>query len=202
VVGAELLQALGAVTYVAARGVAAVAVAAVLPAAGQQLFYSSLFTLIADVAGDGPKDRPFTVAAMVRSACSGLGGLAAGGLLSLAGATAYRIAAALPPGWRPAGMLAATAVLAAAGLLFQTRVNALAGSLAPPAARGRYLAGHLPAGALRPGPGMAVGAVSPRPRAGTAPSGPPGRARRPARRDRRRSGQSPRSAPRSPRTGR
>jgi hypothetical protein len=98
VVGAELLQALGAVTYVAARGVAAVAVAAVLPAAGQQLFYSSLFTLIADVAGDGPKDRPFTVAAMVRSACSGLGGLAAGGLLSLAGATAYRIAVAVDAG--------------------------------------------------------------------------------------------------------
>jgi MFS family permease len=56
VVGAELLQALGAVTYLAARGAAAVAAAAVLLAAGQQLFYSSLFALISDVAGDGPKD--------------------------------------------------------------------------------------------------------------------------------------------------
>ena len=95
VAGAELLQALGAVTYLAARGVAAVAAAAVLLAAGQQLFYSSLFALICDVAGDGPKDRPFTVVAMVRSACFGAGGLAAAGLLSLAGPAAYRIAVAV-----------------------------------------------------------------------------------------------------------
>jgi MFS family permease len=92
VVAAELLQALGAVAYLAARGVAVVAVAAVLLAAGQQLFYSSLFALISDVAGAGPKDRPFAVAAMVRSACFSLGGLAAGALLSVAGPAGYRIA--------------------------------------------------------------------------------------------------------------
>jgi MFS family permease len=94
-VAAQLLQALGAVTYLAARGAAGVAAAAVLLAAGQQLFYSSLFALISDVAGDGPKDRPFAVAAMVRSACFGLGGLAAAGLLSVAGSGAYRIAVAV-----------------------------------------------------------------------------------------------------------
>jgi hypothetical protein len=66
--------------------------AAVLLAAGQQLFYSSLCALISDVAGDGPKDRPFAVAAMVRAGCFSLGGLAAGGLLSVAGAAGYRIA--------------------------------------------------------------------------------------------------------------
>jgi len=92
VVGAEILQALGALGYLAARGAAIVAAAAVLLAAGQQLFYSSLCTLISDVADDGPKDRPFAVAAMVRSACFSLGGLAAGGLLSVLGRTAYRIA--------------------------------------------------------------------------------------------------------------
>jgi hypothetical protein len=69
-----------------------VAVAAVLLAAGQQLFYSSLFALIADVAGDVPRDRPFAVAAMVRSACFGLGGLAAAALLSWAGTGGYRVA--------------------------------------------------------------------------------------------------------------
>ncbi len=93
VICAQLLQALGAATYLAARGVAGVAVAAVLLAVGQQAFYSSLFALISDVAGDGPKDRPFAVAAMVRSACFGLGGLAAGGVLPAAGPAAYRIAA-------------------------------------------------------------------------------------------------------------
>jgi MFS family permease len=92
VICAELLQALGAVTYLVARGTASVAVAAVLLAGGQQLFYSSLFALIADVAGDVPRDRPFAVAAMVRSACLGLGGLAAAALLSWAGTGGYRVA--------------------------------------------------------------------------------------------------------------
>jgi Na+/melibiose symporter-like transporter len=372
VVGAELLQALGAVTYLAARGAAAVTAAAVLLAAGQQLFYSSLFALISDVAGDGPKDRPFAVAAMVRSACFGLGGLAAAALLSLAGPGAYRIAVAVdavsfavcaillallvrtpaparpgpaagagparlwsdrpflalivitglavlptdfflsgisvylledlrappwlpgavlalatglssagataalrvtrrmrrttamalgatlfaawsaaslaalavPSGWRPAEVLAATVVMAVGGLLFQSRVNALAEATAPAGARGRYLAAfqyaftvpgvlapavvalfpvavwlpwllvgaaaglavlglrilgsHLPAAALRPGPDLAAKAV----RAGLPPSGPPGRAPRPARRGRRRSGRWPRSARTRPRAGR
>jgi MFS family permease len=94
VIAAQLLQALGALAYLAARGAMAVALAAVLLAAGQQMFYSSVFALIGDVAGDGPKDRPFTVAGMVRSACFGLGGLAAGALLSLAGPAGYRIAVA------------------------------------------------------------------------------------------------------------
>jgi MFS family permease len=92
VVGAQAAQAAGAVAYLAARGVVAVAVAAVLLAAGQQLFYSSLFALIADVSGEGPKDRPFAVAAMVRSACFSLGGLSVGGLLTVAGTAGYRIA--------------------------------------------------------------------------------------------------------------
>ena len=150
VICAQLLQALGAVTYLAARGAAVVVVAAVLLAVGQQTFYSSLFGLISDVAGDGPKDRPFAVAAMVRSACFGLGGLAAGGLLSTAGPVAYRIA-----------VLADAASFAACALLLALLVriarrghhgapaardvprvlsDALAEALAPRAARGRYLA--------------------------------------------------------------
>jgi MFS family permease len=98
VICAQLLQAAGAVTYLTARGIAAVAAAAVLLAAGQQLFYSSLLSLISDVAGDGPKDRPFAVAAMVRSASFGLGGLTAGTLLGLAGPASYRVAVAIDAG--------------------------------------------------------------------------------------------------------
>lgn len=56
---AQVVQAAGAVAYLAAGSAAAVAVAAGLLAAGQQLYYSSLFALIADVSGVGPKDRPF-----------------------------------------------------------------------------------------------------------------------------------------------
>jgi MFS family permease len=269
VICAELLQALGVVAYLTARGPVVVAVAAVLLAAGQQSFYSSVFALISDVAGDGPKDRPFAVAGMVRSSCFGLGALAAAGLLSFAGPAGFRAAvaidaasfavcalllallvrvprphrrdlaaagagpgrlladrpfltlivatglvalstdfflsgisvyalaelrtqpwlpgallalltavnsvgataalrvthrmyrtttmavgaglyaawcaaslaaAAFPPGWRAAGLLAATVLMAAAGLLFQSRPNALAEAAAPAELRGRYLA--------------------------------------------------------------
>jgi Na+/melibiose symporter-like transporter len=69
-----------------------VVAAAVLLSTGQQLFYSSLFVLIADVAGDVPKDRPFAEVGMVRAGCFGLGGLVAGALLTCLGAGGYRIA--------------------------------------------------------------------------------------------------------------
>ena len=49
-------------------------------------------------------------------------------------------AAAMPARWRTADLLAATVVLAAAGLAFGVRVNALAEATAPAGARGRYLA--------------------------------------------------------------
>ncbi|GAB3140289.1 MFS transporter [Amycolatopsis sp. NPDC004378] len=92
VIGAQVLQAAGAGAYLLADGAGPVVVAAVLLAAGQQLFYSSLYVLIADVAGDGPKDRPFAEAGMVRAGCFGLGGLVAGALLTWLDATGYRIA--------------------------------------------------------------------------------------------------------------
>ncbi|WIY04645.1 MFS transporter [Amycolatopsis mongoliensis] len=92
VIGAQLLQAAGAGAYLLADGAGTVVVAAVLLATGQQLFYSSLFVLIADVAGDVPKDRPFAEVGMVRAACFGLGGLVAGALLTWLGSTGYRIA--------------------------------------------------------------------------------------------------------------
>ena len=53
VIAAQLLQALGALTYLAARGAPTVLAAAILLAAGQQLFYSSLFSLVSVVAGAG-----------------------------------------------------------------------------------------------------------------------------------------------------
>jgi hypothetical protein len=170
--------------------------------------------------------------------------MALGAALYMAWCAGSLVALAVPASWRPAEMLAATVVMAAAGLLFQARVNALAEAVAPAAARGRYLAafqyaftvpgvlapavvalfpvavwlpwllvgvaaalavlglralaGHLPAGALRPGPGVAGEDV----RAAIPPSGPLGRVQRPARRGRRRSGRWPRSARTPPRTGR
>jgi hypothetical protein len=49
-------------------------------------------------------------------------------------------AVAIPARWRAADLLAGTVVLAAAGLAFGVRVNALAEAAAPARARGRYLA--------------------------------------------------------------
>jgi MFS family permease len=59
------------------------------------LFYSSLFVLIADVAGDVPKDRPFAEVGMVRAGCFGLGGLVAGVLLTWQGTDGYQVALVL-----------------------------------------------------------------------------------------------------------
>src|SRR2546423_5439589 len=98
VIGAQLLQAAGVAGYLMADSAGLVVVAAILLAAGQQLFYSSLFSLIADVAGDVPKDRPFAEVGMVRAACFGFGGLVAGVLLTWLGTTGYRIAPAVDGG--------------------------------------------------------------------------------------------------------
>ncbi len=88
----HLFQAAGVGAFLPATGFAGVVGASVLLAAGQQLFYSCQFSLIADVAGDVPKDRPFAEAAMVRSAGFGLGGLAAAGLLVWIGRDGLRVA--------------------------------------------------------------------------------------------------------------
>ncbi|MFJ9781999.1 MFS transporter [Amycolatopsis sp. NPDC101161] len=95
VIGAQLLQAAGAGAYLLADSAGPVVAAAILLATGQQLFYSSLFVLIADVAGDVPKDRPFAEVGMVRAGCFGLGGLVAGALLTWLGQGGYRIALVL-----------------------------------------------------------------------------------------------------------
>jgi MFS family permease len=94
VIAAQFVQAVGAFSFLVADGVTSVLTASILLAAGQQLFYCALYVLIADVSDDGPKERPFTVTAMVRTASFGLGALAAGALYAVAGAQGYRIAVA------------------------------------------------------------------------------------------------------------
>ncbi|GAA3557327.1 MFS transporter [Amycolatopsis ultiminotia] len=95
VLGAQLLQAAGASVFLFAHGIAGVVVASVLLGSGQQLFHSCLFALIAEVAGDVPKDRPFAEVGMVRAGGFGLGGLASSGLLSWFGDRGYGVALVL-----------------------------------------------------------------------------------------------------------
>lgn len=77
VVAAQLLQAAGALAFLLADGAAAVFVAAGLLAMGTQLFYCSVFVLVADVSTSHTKERPFALVAMVRAGSFGLGTLTA-----------------------------------------------------------------------------------------------------------------------------
>lgn len=77
VVTSQLVQAAGALAYLLAEGVAGVFVGAGLMAVGLQLFYCSVFVLIADVSADESKERPFARVGMVRAAAFGSGALVA-----------------------------------------------------------------------------------------------------------------------------
>jgi len=85
----------GAASGGSATTVALATVGAVLVAAGTQTFYSSLFSLIAAVAGQGPKDKAFAHVDMVRSAAFGIGALSAAAMLTWLDAPALRAAVAL-----------------------------------------------------------------------------------------------------------
>jgi MFS family permease len=64
----------------------------------------------------------------------------AGAVLYVAWCGVSLAAILLPPAWRPADLMLAIVLLAAAGLVCGPRAGALAASVAPPQARGRYLA--------------------------------------------------------------
>ncbi|WP_409184229.1 MFS transporter [Amycolatopsis sp. VS8301801F10] len=92
VLAAQLLQAAGISAYLFAHGISGVVVAAILLGAGQQLFYSCLFALVSEVAGEVPKDRPFAEVGMVRAGGFGLGGLMSSALLTWFGDSGYNVA--------------------------------------------------------------------------------------------------------------
>ena len=121
VITSQLVQAVGMTLYLLAgtvgssagagrgSGVALAVGGAVLVAAGTQTFYSSLFSLISAVAGDGPKDGAFAHVEMIRSAAFGLGALGAAALLTWLDTPALRLAVAVD----------AVTFLLAAGLLWR-----------------------------------------------------------------------------------
>ncbi|GAB2750796.1 MFS transporter [Amycolatopsis magusensis] len=142
VILAQLVQAAGVVAYLLAGSAVAVVVAAILVAAGQQAFYCALYALVADVAGDVPKDRPFAVVGMVRAASFGAGGLVAALLLTGYGTAGFRLAL---------GTNALTYLVAALVLLICLRKPL--GRFLPPACR-------LTAGPLRDRPYVALILIS------------------------------------------
>jgi MFS family permease len=82
VVTSQLVQAAGAVTYLVADSATAVFVAAALLSIGTQLFYCSVFVLVADVSTTAAKERPFALIMMVRAGAFGLGTLVAAIMLA------------------------------------------------------------------------------------------------------------------------
>jgi hypothetical protein len=90
VVTSQLLQAAGALAYLLAGDAVGVFVAAALLAAGTQLFYCSVFVLVADVSTNTAKERPFALVQMVRAGAFGLGTLTGALLLAWGSDTALR----------------------------------------------------------------------------------------------------------------
>ena len=82
VVTAQLVQAAGALAYLVAGDAAGVFVAAALVSIGIQLFYCSVFVLVADVSTATAKERPFALVMTVRAGAFGLGTLTAAVLLA------------------------------------------------------------------------------------------------------------------------
>ncbi|MBP2471418.1 MFS family permease [Crossiella equi] len=92
---AQFVQAAGAALYLVATTVPEAALAASLLAIGQRGFYCSVFVLIADVAAEGAKDKPFALAGLTQSVCFGAGAAVAGLLVGTDGVWAYRLVAGL-----------------------------------------------------------------------------------------------------------
>jgi MFS family permease len=97
VVAAHLAQAAGFAGYLAVSGPVTLLIAAVVANAGQRAFWSSVFTLVADLAdqtggGKGP-ERWFALVGMAQTAGLGAGGLLAGLLLDIGTETVFRLMA-------------------------------------------------------------------------------------------------------------
>jgi MFS family permease len=75
---AQILQGVGLLGYLVVQNVPLLFVTALLDAIGQRLFWSTYFTLIAEIAAPHERDRWYGLGAATRSAGLGLGGLLAG----------------------------------------------------------------------------------------------------------------------------
>jgi MFS family permease len=95
VVGAHLLQAAGFACYLAVSGPVTLLLAAVAVMCGQRMFWSSVFSLVAEIAGRQPGRAPerwFALVGMAQTAGLGVGGLVSGTLLNVGTESVFRLA--------------------------------------------------------------------------------------------------------------
>ncbi|MEV0285593.1 MULTISPECIES: MFS transporter [unclassified Kribbella] len=95
VVGSQFAQGLAFTGFFFGRSLWLLFLCALLTTFGQRVFWSSIFSLLSDVADEGDRDRWFGLGGMMQAGGFGLGALAAGALLAVGGDTPFLIAMAL-----------------------------------------------------------------------------------------------------------
>jgi MFS family permease len=95
VIGAQFAQGLAFTGFFFGRSLWLLFVCALVMTTGQRAFWSAIFSLLADVADEGDRDRWFALGGMMQAGGFALGGLAAGALLAIGGDTPFLIAMAL-----------------------------------------------------------------------------------------------------------
>ncbi|WP_405063384.1 MFS transporter [Kribbella sp. NBC_01505] len=94
VVGAQVAQGLAFTGFFFGRSIWLLFLCALVSTTGQRVFWSSVFSLLADVADEGERDRWFGLGGMMQAGGFALGGLVAGTLLAAGGTTPFLIAMA------------------------------------------------------------------------------------------------------------
>jgi MFS family permease len=95
VIGAQFAQGLAFTGFFFGRSLWLLFLCALVTTTGQRVFWSAIFSLLADIADPGDRDRWFGLGGMMQAAGFGLGALAAGVLLSLGGDTPFLIGMAV-----------------------------------------------------------------------------------------------------------
>ncbi|MFI5710518.1 MFS transporter [Kribbella sp. NPDC051620] len=95
VIGAQFAQGLGFTGFFFGRSLWLLFLCALVTTTGQRVFWSAIFSLLADIADPGDRDRWFGLGGMMQAAGFGLGALAAGVLLSIGGDTPFLVGIAV-----------------------------------------------------------------------------------------------------------
>lgn len=95
VIGAQFAQGLAFTGFFFGRSLWLLFLCALVMTTGQRTFWSAIFSLLADIADEGERDKWFGLGGMMQAGGFALGGLAAGALLAIGGETPFLIAMAV-----------------------------------------------------------------------------------------------------------
>jgi MFS family permease len=95
VVAAQFAQGLAFTGFFFGRSIWVLFLCALVMTTGQRVFWSAIFSLLADVADEGDRDKWFGLGGMMQAGGVALGALAAGGLLQIGGHAPFLVAMAV-----------------------------------------------------------------------------------------------------------